>query len=42
VTTRTLDIHISKIRNKLGLRIEGGYRLSPVYGFGYRLDEYAG
>ena len=42
VTTRTLDIHISKIRNKLGLRIEGGYRLCPVYGFGYRLDEYAG
>ncbi|MFC3174228.1 response regulator transcription factor [Novosphingobium bradum] len=42
LSTRTIDIHISKIRTKLGLRPESGYRLSPVYGFGYRLEEYAG
>jgi len=41
LSTRTLDIHISKIRGKLGLRPERGYRLSPVYGFGYRLEEFA-
>lgn len=42
LSTRTLDIHISKIRSKLQLRPEGGYRLSPVYGFGYRLEEMVG
>ena len=42
LSTRTLDIHISKIRTKLGLKPENGYRLSPVYGYGYRLEEYAG
>jgi len=39
LTTRTLDIHISKIRSKLGLKPESGFRLAPVYGYGYRLEE---
>ncbi|WP_165186701.1 response regulator transcription factor [Caulobacter soli] len=36
--TRTLDAHISRIRQKLALTPERGYRISPVYSLGYRLD----
>ncbi len=38
VSSRTLDAHISQIRNRLGLRPEYGLRLSSIYSFGYRLD----
>ncbi|MDP2248457.1 MAG: response regulator transcription factor [Nitrosomonadales bacterium] len=38
VNSRSLDTHISSIRNKLFLRPENGYHLISVYGFGYRLE----
>lgn len=38
VTTRTVDIHMSRLRKKLGLVEENGWRLSAVYHHGYRLE----
>lgn len=36
--TRTLDAHISKVRKKLNLTRASGFRLVPVYAYGYRLE----
>ncbi len=36
--TRTLDVHVSRLRARLSLRPERGYRLMPVHSFGYRLE----
>lgn len=38
LATRTLDAHVSKIRAKLNLRPENGFKLAPVYSYGYRLE----
>jgi DNA-binding response OmpR family regulator len=38
-SSRTLDAHVSQIRNRLNIRPEYGFRLSSVYSFGYRLTQ---
>jgi hypothetical protein len=35
-------MHISRIRTKLGLRPENGFRLTPIYSYGYRLERVSG
>lgn len=38
-TTRTVDTHVSRIRKKLDLAPENGWRLSAIYHQGYRLEQ---
>ena len=39
INTRTVDTHISRIRKKLELTPENGWRLSSIYHQGYRLEQ---
>ncbi len=40
LATRTLDMHISRVRAKLSLRAENGFRIFTVFGYGYRLESF--
>ncbi len=41
VSSRTLDTHVCRLKNKLGLTPDRGFNFGPVYGFGYRLERLA-
>lgn len=41
VITRTVDTHISQVRKKLDLKPDSGYRVVPIYNYGYRLEQIA-
>lgn len=38
LATRTLDMHVSRVRSKLSLSPENGFRIFTVFGYGYRLE----
>lgn len=37
--SRSVDTHISRVRRKLALSVENGYRLTSLYSQGYRLED---
>ena len=39
--SRTLDVHIYRLRRKLGFNAENGWKLASVYRYGYRLQRLA-
>ncbi|MBV8030369.1 MAG: response regulator transcription factor [Betaproteobacteria bacterium] len=39
IATRTVDTHVSQVRKKLDLRPDSGYRVVPIYNYGYRLEK---
>jgi DNA-binding response OmpR family regulator len=39
VSTRTVDTHVSRLRKKLDLNGEHGWRLAAIYQHGYRLEQ---
>jgi two-component system response regulator RegX3 len=38
LATRTVDTHVSQVRKKLDLQPASGYRIVPIYNYGYRLE----
>ncbi len=39
LNTRTVDVHVSRIRKSLGISAGTGYRIKTVYQHGYRLEK---
>ena len=39
VNTRTVDTHISRLRRKLAIGMENGWKLTSIYQHGYRLEK---
>ena len=42
VATRTVDTHVSRLRQKLGLTPDQGWQLKAIYQHGYRLEQLSG
>jgi DNA-binding response OmpR family regulator len=42
LNTRTVDVHVSRIRRSLGIQPEMGYCIRTIYQHGYRLENIAG
>ncbi len=40
-SSRSMDTHVSRVRSKLGVRPANGFRLAPVYSYGYCLEQLA-
>ncbi len=41
ISTRTVDTHVSRLRKKMKLNAENGWKLSAVYQHGYRIEKVA-
>ncbi len=39
IETRTIDVHVSKLKKKLQIDAQHGWKISSVYGYGYRLEK---
>ncbi len=39
LNTRTVDVHVSRVRKSLGITPEIGYRIKTIYQHGYRLEQ---
>ena len=39
LNTRTVDVHVSRIRKRMSIAPENGYRIKTIYQHGYRLEE---
>ena len=39
LNTRTVDVHVSRIRKRMSITPENGYRIKTIYQHGYRLEE---
>ena len=38
IDTRTVDTHVSRLRRKLRLSPDNGWKLESIYGYGYRME----
>ncbi|MEM1229174.1 MAG: response regulator transcription factor [Pseudomonadota bacterium] len=39
LNTRTVDMHVSRVKKRLNIKPEHGYRVKTIYQHGYRLEE---